>query len=139
MSPALEVVGRESEIDSVHDFLEAVPAGPITMLIQGEIGIGKTTLWREGVAAADERGLQVLACRPVEGEIALPFAALGDLLEGVPEDVLARLPEPQREALEIALLRARPSRGGCRGGRSLSVSSVSFDSSPRIPRWWCHR
>jgi DNA-binding CsgD family transcriptional regulator len=115
MSPALEVVGRESEIDSVHDFLEAVPAGPITMLIQGEIGIGKTTLWREGVAAADERGLQVLACRPVEGEIALPFAALGDLLEGVPEDVLARLPEPQREALEIALLRVETKPGRLRG------------------------
>jgi DNA-binding CsgD family transcriptional regulator len=115
MSPALEVVGRESEIDSVHDFLEAVPAGPITMLIEGEIGIGKTTLWREGVAAADERGLQVLACRPVEGEIALPFAALGDLLEGVPEDVLARLPEPQREALEIALLRVETRPGRLRG------------------------
>lgn len=115
MSPALEVVGRESEIDSVHDFLEAVPAEPITMLIQGEIGIGKTTLWREGVAAADERGLQVLACRPVEGEIALPFAALGDLLEGVPEDVLARLPEPQREALEIALLRVETKSGRLQG------------------------
>jgi tetratricopeptide (TPR) repeat protein len=107
MSPALEVVGRESEIDSVHDFLEAVPAGPITMLIEGEIGIGKTTLWREGVAAADERGLQVLAC--------MPFAALGDLLEGVPEDVLARLPEPQREALEIALLRVETRPGRLRG------------------------
>src|SRR5712692_10282029 len=115
MLPALEVVGRESEIDSVHDFLEAVPAGPITMLIQGEIGIGKTTLWREGVAAADERGLQVLACRPAEGEIALPFAALGDLLEGVPEDVLARLPEPQREALEIALLRVETKPGRLQG------------------------
>ena len=60
MSPALEVVGRESEIDSVHDFLEAVPGGPVALLIEGEIGIGKTTLWREGVAEAGERGLQVL-------------------------------------------------------------------------------
>src|ERR687885_440646 len=85
MSPALEVVGRESEIDSVHDFLEAVPGGPIALLIEGEIGIGKTTLWREGVAEAGERGLQVLTSRPVEAEIALPFAVLGDLLGDLPD------------------------------------------------------
>src|SRR5262249_46325892 len=92
MSPALEVVGRESEIDSVHDFLEAVPGGPIGLLIEGEIGIGKTTLWREGIAEAGERGLRVLASRPVEAEIALPFAVLGDLLGDVPDAALGRLP-----------------------------------------------
>jgi DNA-binding CsgD family transcriptional regulator len=112
MSPALEVEGRESEIDSVHDFLEAVPGGPIALLIEGAIGIGKTTLWREGVAEAGERGLQVLTSRPVEAEIALPFAVLGDLLGDVPDAALGRLPDPQREALEVALLRAGTKRGG---------------------------
>ncbi len=112
MSPTLEVVGRESEIDSVHDFLEAVPGGPIALLIEGEIGIGKTTLWREGIAEAGERGLQVLTSRPVEAEIALPFAVLGDLLGDVPDAALGRLPDPQREALEVALLRAGTKRGG---------------------------
>jgi DNA-binding CsgD family transcriptional regulator len=112
MSPALEVVGREAEIDSVHDFLEAVPAGPIALLIEGEIGIGKTTLWREGIAEAAERGLQVLTSRPVEAEIALPFSALGDLLGDVPDAALGRLPDPQREALEVALLRVGAKPGG---------------------------
>ena len=112
MSAALEVVGRESEIDSVHDFLEAVPGGPIALLIEGEAGIGKTTLWREGIAEAGERGLQVLTSRPVEAEIALPFAVLGDLLGDVPDAALGRLPDPQREALEVALLRAGTKRGG---------------------------
>ena len=112
MSPALEVVGRASEIDSVHEFLEAVPGGPIALLIEGEVGIGKTMLWREGVAEAGERGLQVLTSRPVEAEIALPFAALGDLLGDVPDAALGRLPDPQREALEVALLRAGTKPGG---------------------------
>src|SRR6266540_1241925 len=107
MLPALEVVGRESEIDSVHDFLEAVPVGPIALLIEGEIGIGKTTLWREGVAEAGERGLQVLTSRPVEAEIALPFAVLGDLLGDVPDSALKRPPDPQREALAFAARRLR--------------------------------
>ena len=112
MSPALEVVGREAEIDSVHDFLEAVPGGPIALLIEGEIGIGKTTLWREGIAEAGERGLQVLTSRPVEAEIALPFSVLGDLLGDLPDAALGRLPDPQREALEVALLRAGAKPGG---------------------------
>ena len=112
MSPTLEVVGRESEIDSVHDFLEAVPGGPVTLLIEGEAGIGKTTLWREGIAEARERGLQVLTSRPVEAEIALPFTVLGDLLGEVPDAALGRLPDPQREALEVALLRAAAKPGG---------------------------
>src|SRR5918994_1133794 len=112
MSPALEVVGRESETDSVHDFLEAVLGGPIALLIEGEIGIGKTTLWREGIVEAGGRGLQVLTSRPVEAEIALPFTALGDLLGDVPDAALGGLPEPQREALEVALLRAGTKPGG---------------------------
>ncbi|HMN99253.1 MAG TPA: AAA family ATPase [Miltoncostaeaceae bacterium] len=112
MSPTSEVVGRESELDSVHGFLEAVPRGPVALLIEGEIGIGKTTLWREGVADAGTRGLRVLTSRPVEAEIALPFAVLGDLLGDVPDAALGRLPDPQREALEVALLRAGTKRGG---------------------------
>lgn len=112
MSQAVEVVGRESEFGSVHEFLEAVPAGPIALLIEGEIGIGKTTLWREGIAAARERGLQVLTSRPVEAEIALPLAVLGDLLGDVSDAALGRLPDPQREALDVALLRTGTKPGG---------------------------
>jgi tRNA A37 threonylcarbamoyladenosine biosynthesis protein TsaE len=61
MAPALEVVGRGSEIGSVYEFLDAVPAGASALLLDGEIGIGKTTLWREGVAAAEQRHQRVLS------------------------------------------------------------------------------
>ena len=89
--PTSEVVGRESEIDSVHAFSDAVPRGPVALVIQGEAGIGKTTLWRAGIADAGERGLLVLTSRPVEAEIALPFTVLGDLLGDVPAAALERL------------------------------------------------
>jgi hypothetical protein len=50
----------------------------------------------------------VLACRPIDAEAQLAYAALGDLLAEVPERALAELPGPQRHALEVALLRAEP-------------------------------
>ena len=50
----------------------------------------------------------MLSGRPVESEAPLSFSALGDLLDAVPEAALAGLPRPQRQALEVALLRAEP-------------------------------
>jgi len=47
-----------------------------------------------------------MASRPTQAESDLPYLGLGDLLAAVPDDVLAKLPAPQRKALEIALLRA---------------------------------
>ena len=100
--PAL--VGREQELDELARFLDAVPAGPVGLLLEGDAGIGKTTLWREAVSAALDRSYRVLSCRPVESETQLAFAALGDLLEEVPDSATADLPVPQRRALDVALL-----------------------------------
>src|SRR5512143_2639745 len=108
MVQVMEVVGREWELDSALRFLDQLEAGACAFLVDGEAGIGKTTLWQAAVAAAAERRLRVLSSRPVEAETALPFAALGDLLERVGDDVLGGLPGPQRAALEVALLRAAP-------------------------------
>jgi DNA-binding CsgD family transcriptional regulator len=78
--------------------------GPAALLLHGEPGIGKSTLWQAGVEEALRRGLRVLSSRPAEAERALAHAGLGDLLEGVLEDVLPELSPPRRRALEIALL-----------------------------------
>jgi hypothetical protein len=43
---------------------------------------------------------------PAEAEAAMSFAAVGDLFAGVVDEVLLRLPPPQRRALEVALLLA---------------------------------
>ena len=76
------------------------------MVLEGDPGIGKTTVWRAAVDAARRRSYRVLVCRASESESALSFLGLGDLLDGVDEAVLDALPEPQRRALEFALLRS---------------------------------
>jgi DNA-binding CsgD family transcriptional regulator len=104
MTAGVDVMGREEELDAVRVFLDGLANGPSALLVEGDPGIGKTTLWRAGVEEAAQRGLRPLAASPAEVEARLSFALLGDLLEAVVEDILARLPEPQRRALGVALL-----------------------------------
>jgi DNA-binding CsgD family transcriptional regulator len=99
------MIGRGGEAAAVARFVERVPNGPVGLAIEGEPGIGKTTVWLEAVRAAGERGCGVLQARPVEAEAELSYAALGDLLGGVVDEASGDLPSPQRQALEVALLR----------------------------------
>jgi DNA-binding CsgD family transcriptional regulator len=103
---AADVVGRADELALLRPFLDAVANGPAALVFEGEAGIGKTRLWMAGVAFGREHGYEVLSCRPAEAEMQLPFVALGDLLGDIPEHALAPLPEPQRRALDVAMLRA---------------------------------
>ena len=99
-----ELIGRQDELALLEEFLDGVPAGPCALLVRGEAGIGKTTLWQAGLGAARLRSQRVLSCRPAGSEAQLSFAALGDLLDGVLEEALPGLPAPQRRALKVALL-----------------------------------
>ena len=105
---AVEVVGRDAELSVVAAFVDATRDGPAALVLEGEPGIGKSTLWRAGVDRARERGLRVLAARPAEAERGLAHAGLGDLLEGVADDVLPSLSVPRKRALKVALLRDAP-------------------------------
>jgi DNA-binding CsgD family transcriptional regulator len=78
------------------------------MLIEGEAGSGKSTLWQAGVKAAEHAGHQILRTEPSSGESDLSFAGLSDLLAGVLPEVSDTIPAPQLEALEIALLLRPP-------------------------------
>jgi hypothetical protein len=102
------LIGREAELDRVEEFLGSIDSGPAVLLVEGEIGIGKSALWNQGLLSAVARGQRVLRCRPGECETQLAYAALGDLLADVPEAAMAELPAPQRHALDVALLRAEP-------------------------------
>jgi hypothetical protein len=99
-----DIVGRDGELAVVRAFLEGAPEVPKALVLEGEAGIGKSTLWLQGVEAARERGIRVLVSQPAEAERGLAYAGLGDLFEGVLDDVLPALPTPRRSALEVALL-----------------------------------
>jgi DNA-binding CsgD family transcriptional regulator len=85
-------------------FLCERSCGLAAALLEGQAGIGKSTLWLAGVEMARERGMRILSSRPVEAEHRLANVGLGDLFEGVVEDILPALPPPRRRALEVALL-----------------------------------
>ena len=106
MSRSGEIFGRETELVRLQRFVDAIPSGPHVLVIHGEAGVGKTTLWREGIRLANERSYQVLSCRPAEYEVQLPYASFGDLLESVGTQMFGVLPSPQQRALEVVLLRA---------------------------------
>ena len=101
---ALDIVGRDEELAVLHAFVARAADGPAALVLNGDAGIGKSTLWLVGVEAARERSLAVLIARPAEAEQGLAHAGLGDLLGDCAAEVLAELSPPRRQALEAALL-----------------------------------
>ena len=116
-----DVIGRESELEILHGFLDSIPTGPSALLLSGDPGIGKTTVWKDGLAGAQLQGYRTLSCGPVEAETRLSYAALGDLLEPILEEALPTVPDPQRQALEVALLRS-PRSGARADQRAVSLA-----------------
>jgi DNA-binding CsgD family transcriptional regulator len=100
---ARRLVGRDDELRAIVSVLDAPEHLPGAVVLPGEAGIGKTTLWVAGIDAAAERGYRVLSSRPTGAETRFSFTGLSDLLEGAGH-VVAELPPIQRRALEAALL-----------------------------------
>jgi DNA-binding CsgD family transcriptional regulator len=101
-------LGRDAELAEVDEFLTRVRTASCALAVEGEPGIGKTTVWSEALRRAREAGMLVLSCRPAAAEAKLSFSGLSDMLAPVGSEPLDRLPEPQRNALEVALLRVAP-------------------------------
>ena len=101
--PDTEIVGRDEELRTISSFVQRTPPSG-ALLIEGDAGIGKTTLWRAGVEASRELSYCVLRASPAEKEETFSYSVVSDLLADVLDDVLPGLPRPQRRALEIALL-----------------------------------
>jgi DNA-binding CsgD family transcriptional regulator len=99
------IVGREEDLAALHAFVGQAEAGAAALVLEGEAGIGKSTLWLSGVEHARSQGLRVLSSRPAEAERGLAHVGLGDLFDAVLDEVLPALSPPRRRALEVALLR----------------------------------
>ncbi len=99
------LIGREEELAAVDAFL-ADPSAARGLVIVGEPGIGKTTVWEEALRRAGAGDALILVARPTEAESKLSFVALADLVSPLDTSALDSLPDPQRRALDVALLRA---------------------------------
>ncbi len=102
-------LGRQAETARIESFLADVSGGPQLLLLEGDAGIGKTTLVEYGRNAAAELGWHILSTAPVETEMPLAYAGLADLLETIPRALIDALPLPQRDALYQAVFQIEPS------------------------------
>jgi DNA-binding CsgD family transcriptional regulator len=116
-----EIVGREEELGSLYAFIGEAGGRLAALVLEGEAGIGKSTLWLAGLEDARTRGLRVLSSRPAAAERSLAHVGLGDLFADVLDDVLPALTAPRRRVLEVALLREEAS-GGPVDDRALAVT-----------------
>src|SRR6478736_6086851 len=100
-APAVQLLGRQRERDVFDRVLEAARDGRGGVLaVYGEPGVGKTALLDYAIDAGPD--FRVARAVGVEGEMELAFAALQQLCS--PSlDLMERLPDPQREAMEVAL------------------------------------
>jgi DNA-binding CsgD family transcriptional regulator len=97
---------RFAEWRRIQEFAAAAKGRdtPAALVVAGEPGAGKSTLWRAAVAAAADHGACVLRSEPSASEADAPFAGLADLLAAELPGVAAGIPARHREALEVALL-----------------------------------
>ncbi len=102
------MVGRTAERAAVEEFLADQRAQPRALLVEGEAGIGKTTLVRQLIAAARERGYPVLSCRPMRSEMGLSYVNLVELLEAVGDDVFRALSQGQARLLRMVMRQQEP-------------------------------
>ena len=105
-----QIVGRERELEAIRAFVTDLDVPARSLLLAGEAGSGKTTLWRAGIGQAESVGLAVLATRPLETEAKLAYAGVGDLLSNRHE-AIGELPAPQAHALRAALMLEAPATG----------------------------
>jgi len=97
------IVGRRAEEEAVADFLDAAVNEPSALVIEGEAGIGKTTLWLDSIRRARERGFTVLRSRAAMAESVLAYTVLADLLDHLDDTIWADLSASQRQGLAAVL------------------------------------
>ncbi|WP_244975455.1 helix-turn-helix transcriptional regulator [Mycobacterium kubicae] len=129
---ALRLRGRRAECTTLERLTSLAQSGQSQVLVlRGEAGIGKTAL----LDFLSERtsGFRMSRVAGVESEMELAFAALQQLCAPL-LDCIARLPDPQRDALDIAFgRRAGPAPDRFLVGLAvLSLISAAAERHPLI-------
>ncbi len=137
------MIGRQAELLAIGIWMgegSQVRRGPASrttaLVVEGEPGIGKTTIWDGAINVARSRGIRVLSCRPRRSDATLSHLALTDLLRSVPADAFQALPAPQRQAIEVATLR-RQARDAELDSRAVATALTTLladlsDSEPLL-------
>jgi DNA-binding CsgD family transcriptional regulator len=130
--PSLTFLDRQRECELLDGLLHKVRAGRGgVMVVRGEAGIGKSALLDYTARAAAD--LRLVRVAGVESEMELAFAALHQFCTPI-LDCLPLLPEPQRDALAIALgLRSGPAPDQFLVGLAvLSLLSQAAEDRPLV-------
>jgi DNA-binding CsgD family transcriptional regulator len=128
----MQLLGRQRERAVLDRVLEAAREGQGGVLaVDGEPGVGKTALLDYAIEAASD--FRIARAVGVEGEMELAFAALQQLCS--PSlDLIERLPDPQRDALEVALglSAGRPPNPFLAGLAVLNLLSEAAEEQPLL-------
>jgi AAA domain len=110
----------------VRDFLERALSGPAGMVVEGEAGMGKTTLLRHAAEAAQTQGFRVLSAAGAPTEVRYAYSTVADL------------PGIQQAAMERVLLRGR--EGPATNERIVAAAFLSLTGSAyrACDRRHCH-
>ncbi len=101
LKPGTAVVGRETELGHLRRLLAETVAGRCTaLLVEGEPGVGKTTLLEAARSLAD--GFTCLTAQGAESESQLAHAGLLELLRPI-RYLLPEVPGSQADALRSAV------------------------------------
>ena len=119
-----ELVGREDELASLRAFVASVRQGPRALVLRGDPGIGKTTVWRAGVEGSP-KSCTVLSARCVEAELPLALVGLSDLVGDRLGDVAGELADHDHGVLAATLGLAAPDRSG-RAALALPLAFLGF-------------
>jgi DNA-binding CsgD family transcriptional regulator len=92
------VIGRTNTLAAVSDILKTSKASGRTVLVEGDPGIGKTTLLDLVAHEAADEGFHILRCSAVDTDATVGFAALHELLHPL-LGLVEALPLRQRQAL----------------------------------------
>jgi DNA-binding CsgD family transcriptional regulator len=130
----VRVLGRSAELAAISAFVECTRQGKAAVVLEGEAGIGKTTLLQQAVDEALALGYDILHASPNEAEAKMPFTVLGDLFRSVDDVVWKSISVPAVAALKIAMEGGAPIAGsGAPRAIGLGVLSLIQALAKRQP------